>query len=151
MHHRDLICFGLSKVEAKVAGTALIFLDFLDFFVVFFTNTNVTFCFSDHRHSFQGRSPRAVTLHHPLLKHTPFPEVMLYLFLSLAGASAGTTELSRLEEWEGSEEERPGRLSAAGRMVSLSHGCGLDFKVYNMLQLAIKIESLIIVSLNFDS
>lgn len=33
-------------------------------------------------------------------------------------------EFRRPEVWEGSAEEHPGRASAAGRMVSLSQGCG---------------------------
>lgn len=67
------------------------------------------------------------------LTYTPYLKVMVYLFISLAEAFAGPAEFSRLEQWEGSEEERPGRLSAAGRMVSLSDGCGEHYKVYFML------------------
>lgn len=93
---------------------------FLDFFFSPPTNTDLK-----HRHSFMECSLCAVTLQHPS------PNTHIYtvskgnaLFISLAGAFAGSAEFSRLEEWEGSEEERPGRLSAAGRMVSLSDRCG---------------------------
>lgn len=54
---------------------------------------------------------------------------MLYLFVWQEPLLAP----QRLEEWEGSEEERPGRLSAAGSMVSLSRGCGADYEGYIML------------------
>lgn len=60
-----------------------------------------------------------------------------FLFLSVFWQEPllAPQSFSRLEEREGSEEERPGRLSAAGRMVSLSHGCGWggDYNVYFML------------------
>lgn len=125
MRHSDLICSVLSKLVVKVAGIGVVFLDGF-FFFFFLTNTDFTFCSLDLRHSFMECSPCVVTLHHPS-PNTRRNTVSKgnALFISLAGAFAGSAEFSRLEEWEGSEEERPGRLSAAGRMVSLSDRCGV--------------------------
>lgn len=60
------------------------------------------------------------TLHNHPHTHTQCLKVVCFM---LAGAIAGTAEPSRQEEREGSEEERPDRLSTAqaGSMVSQSH------------------------------
>lgn len=111
--------------------------DWFVFYYYFFTNTNLTFlpCSLYLRVHFWNVAPMQSCSTTPpqTLTYTPYLKVMVYLLISLAEAFAGPAEFSRLEQWEGPEEERPGRLSAAGRMVSLSDGCGGHYQLYIML------------------